>query len=97
MEYRGKVFRSGNSVALRLPKELGIGAGTQMRLLRETPTSFRFEPIDAPKRKFDIDKVWGVGRHLGLKPIAPEDRLFGERLLARDGSASSDDEPAVDR
>jgi antitoxin VapB len=33
-EYRAKVFKSGNSLALRLPKELGLKEGTTM-LLRE--------------------------------------------------------------
>ena len=31
-EYLGKVFKSGNSVALRLPKALGLKEGDVMRL-----------------------------------------------------------------
>ena len=79
-EYRAKVFKSGNSVALRLPKALGIAEGTEM-VVREEAGKFAFEPAEQPKRKFDIDKVWGIGRHLGLKPIASEDRIFEHRPL----------------
>ena len=80
-EYRGKVFKSGNSVALRLPKGLGVEEGAEMRIVREEQGGFRVEPVEKPKRKFNIDKVWGIGKHLDLKPIAPEDRIFEHRPL----------------
>lgn len=77
-EYSAKVFKSGNSVALRLPKALGLKEGDVMRV-REERGSFVVEPADKPKRKFNIDKVWGIGRGTGLQPIKPEDRVFDER------------------
>lgn len=77
-EYRGKVFKSGNSVAVRLPKALGFVEGTEVRLVQETPTSLRLEPIEAPRRKFNIDKVWGSATDLTMDP----DRTFEERPLA---------------
>ena len=77
-EYRAKIFKSGNSVALRLPKDLGLKEGTEV-LLREEHGEYRFEPIDKPKRKFNIDKVAGSARNLQL--IKPEDRVFKERRL----------------
>jgi antitoxin VapB len=77
-EYRGKVFKSGNSVALRLPKALGFVEGTEMRLVQETPTSLRLEPVEAPRRKFNIDKVAGSATDLTMDP----DRTFVERPLA---------------
>jgi antitoxin VapB len=80
-EYRAKVFKSGNSMALRLPKALGLAEGTEMRIVREEQSGFKVEPIDQPKRKFNIDKVWGIGKHLDLKPIADEDRVFEHRPL----------------
>ena len=40
-EYRAKVFKSGNSLALRLPKALGIEEGTEM-IVREERGEFRF-------------------------------------------------------
>ncbi|TZG27480.1 AbrB/MazE/SpoVT family DNA-binding domain-containing protein [Sphingomonas montanisoli] len=77
-EYRAKVFKSGNSVALRLPKGLGLKEGTEV-LLREEHGEYRFEPIDKPKRKIDLTGIWGAIPDLKL--IAPEDRLFEEREL----------------
>ena len=65
-------------MALRLPKDLGLKEGTEV-LLREEHGEYRFEPVDKPKRKFNIDKVWGSATH--LKMIKPEDRIFEERDL----------------
>jgi antitoxin VapB len=42
-EYRAKIFKSGNSLALRLPKALGLEEGTEM-MLREMPMGYAFEP-----------------------------------------------------
>jgi len=83
-EYRGKVVRSGNSVALRLPKALGVTEGTEMRIVCEEANAFRVEPVDAPKRKFNIDKVWGIARGSGLQLIRSEDRVFAPRRLIWD-------------
>ena len=58
-EYRGKVFKSGNSAALRLPKAFGLPEGTEVRMVQDAPMSFRVEAIDAPKRKIDVSKFAG--------------------------------------
>ena len=79
-EYRAKVFKSGNSVAIRLPKALGIAEGTEV-CVREEAGKFSFEPVNRPKRKFNIDKVWGCAIGSGLQPIKDEDRIFGHRPL----------------
>jgi antitoxin VapB len=63
-EYRAKVFKSGNSLALRLPKELGLKEGSTM-VLREERSGYRFEPEDAPKKKLDISGFWA--RPLGSR------------------------------
>ena len=76
-EYRGKVFKSGNSVALRLPKGLGVPEGTEVRMVREDRMTFRVEPIEAPRRKIDISGF--AGKAPWLKPIPRED--FEERVL----------------
>ena len=73
-EYRAKVFKSGNSLALRLPKELGLKEGSTM-VLREERSGYRFEPEDAPKTKLDVSKFWGKAKHLRV----PERRDFDER------------------
>ena len=73
-EYKAKVFKSGNSLALRLPKELGLKEGSEM-VLREVRHGYAFEPAETPKLKLDIDKFWGKAK--GLK--VPERRDFDER------------------
>ena len=77
-EIRAKTFKSGNSVALRLPKALGIKEGVEMRV-REEHGRYVVEPVEAPKKKIDLSGIWGTGA--GLKPLKPEDRLFEEREL----------------
>jgi antitoxin VapB len=73
-EYKAKVFKSGNSLALRLPKELGLKEGSTM-VLREVRNGYAFKPAEPPKAKLDIDKFWGKAK--GLK--VPERRDFDER------------------
>lgn len=75
VEWEGKTFKSGNSVALRLPKGLGMPEGVAVRLVREAPMSFRVEPIAAPRRKIDISGF--AGKLPGFKPAPRED--FEER------------------
>jgi antitoxin VapB len=79
-EYTAKVFKSGNSLALRLPKELGLREGSTM-VLREEHTGYHFEPEEAPKRKLDVSGFWGKAPW--LKPLPPELRKFEERPSAR--------------
>ena len=72
--YRAKVFKSGNSLALRLPKALGLVEGSEM-VLRKVATGYALEPVDAPRPKLDISGFWGKAK--GLK--VPERRDFDER------------------
>lgn len=74
-EFRGKVFKSGNSVALRLPKGLGFEEGTEVRMVKEDRMTLRVEPVDQPKRKIDISGFWGKAP--GLVPPPRDD--FEER------------------
>lgn len=74
-EYRAKVFKSGNSVALRLPKALGLKEGMEMRV-REEQGRFVVEPIEAPRRKIDVSKF--AGKAPWLKPLTREEREFDE-------------------
>ncbi|PQM26195.1 AbrB/MazE/SpoVT family DNA-binding domain-containing protein [Sphingopyxis lindanitolerans] len=73
-EYRAKVFKSGNSLALRLPKALGIEEGTEM-IVREERGEYRFEPADKPRAKIDVSGF--AGKAPGLKLAPRED--FEER------------------
>jgi antitoxin VapB len=74
-EWAGKTFKSGNSVALRLPKGLGVPEGTEVRMVKEAPMTFRVEPADARKKTIDISG-W-AGKLPGFKPAPRED--FEER------------------
>ncbi|MEO6152145.1 MAG: AbrB/MazE/SpoVT family DNA-binding domain-containing protein [Croceibacterium sp.] len=75
-EYRAKVFKSGNSLALRLPAELRLEEGSTM-ILREEQTGYSFERVDAPKAKLDVSSFWGTAPW--LEPLPPEFREFEER------------------
>ena len=87
-EFRAKVFKSGNSLALRLPKALGLQEGTEM-IVREEHGEFRFEPADKPKAKIDISGF--AGKAPGIKLAPRED--FEERpstIAARKAAEAAD-------
>ncbi|MEN2785066.1 AbrB/MazE/SpoVT family DNA-binding domain-containing protein [Sphingomonas qilianensis] len=73
--YHGTTFKSGNSVALRLPKGMGIPEGTEVRMIKEAPMSFRVEAIAAPRRTIDISGF--AGKAPGAKLVPHGD--FDER------------------
>ena len=60
-EYRAKVFKSGNSMALRLPKALGFEEGSEM-VLREARLGYALEPVEGPRQKLDVDRFWGKAK-----------------------------------
>lgn len=67
-----KTFKSGNSVAVRLPKALGIKEGTEMRV-REEKGRYIIEPV---KEGGKIDLTGIYGSIPGLKPFTREEREF---------------------
>lgn len=77
--YRAKVFKSGNSLAVRIPAGTKLAAGMEMDLTIENGEFLSLEPIGRPKRKFNIAKVAGSARTLEF--IKDEDRVFEERPL----------------
>ena len=77
-----RTFKSGNSIAVRLPKALGIAAGTEMRV-REEQGKYVLEPVKEERRKIDLTGIYGSCP--GLKRLKPEDRLFEERELDWEG------------
>jgi antitoxin VapB len=77
--YRAKVFKSGNSLALRLPAALGLEAGVEMDIEMLPSGAMELRKAEPVKRKFDIDKVAGSATSLRL--IDPDDRWFEERTL----------------
>jgi antitoxin VapB len=71
-EYRAKVFKSGNSVALRLPKALGLKDGDEM-ILREEQSEFIFKLADQPGKKIDVSGFWGKAAGMVHVPAPKED------------------------
>ena len=88
--YLGKTFKSGNSVALRLPKGLGVDPGLDWTV-EWRGDALVFHAKDRPKREFNIDKVWGIGAGMGLELRKPEDRVFEPSRRVWD---ETPDEPA---
>lgn len=76
-----RTFKSGNSVAVRLPKALGVEAGTEMRV-REERGKYVLEPV---KKSDRIDLTGIAGSCPGLKPLTPDERLIEERELDWEG------------
>lgn len=84
-EYVAKSFKSGNSVALRMPAALGIEPDREWAVTEEDG-EFRFRAKDPPKRKINVDKFWGKATGLTLL----QDREFEERpsVIAARGTRS---------
>jgi antitoxin VapB len=79
---RAKLFKSGNSLAVRIPAGTRLLPGMEMDMVIEDGQFVLLEPVDQPKRKFNIAKV--AGSATGLDYIKPEDRIFKERFLLTD-------------
>jgi antitoxin VapB len=70
-----KTFKSGNSVAVRLPKTLGVAPGVEM-IVREERGRYIVEPVQAEPKKIDLTGIYGSIP--GLKPLTREEREFEE-------------------
>jgi antitoxin VapB len=77
--HRTKIFKSGNSLAVRIPAGTALKAGMEMELTVENGQFLSYDPVEAPKRKFNIAKV--AGSATSLKLIDDDARLFEERSL----------------
>jgi antitoxin VapB len=82
-EYRAKIFRSGNSVALRLPKALGLKEGSEM-LLRERAGKFEFEPVATVPKKIDLTGIYGSIPGLTRMPFEERELDWDGKQLKRD-------------
>jgi antitoxin VapB len=51
-EYRARIFKSGNSLALRLPKALGLAEGEEVVLLSHEDGSISFWKEDQARQVF---------------------------------------------
>jgi antitoxin VapB len=77
--HQTKIFKSGNSLAVRIPAGTALKAGMEMELTIEDGLFLSYDPVEAPKRKFNIAKVAGSAK--SLKLIDDDARLFEERSL----------------
>ena len=75
-EYTAKSFKSGNSVAIRMPAALGIKPEREWTVV-ERDGDLVLRAADAPKRKFNIAKV--AGSASSLRYSEPEFRQFEPR------------------
>lgn len=82
-EYRAKVFKSGNSVALRLPKALGLKAGEEM-VVREERGKFEFEPVEEKPDKIDLTGIYGAIPGLSRMIVEESERDWGDEAPGHD-------------
>lgn len=73
-----KAFKSGNSIAVRLPASFGVKPGTEMRV-REEQGRYVVEPVEAKAEEKDWSRLWElIGSCPNLEPLTPEEREFDE-------------------
>lgn len=85
-EYPTRSFKSGNSVAIRMPAGLGIEPDREW-IAEWIEGELRLRAKPPEKRKLDVDRFWGKARHLRV----PERRDFDERpssIARRDAKES---------
>lgn len=81
-EYTARSFKSGNSVAIRVPAALGVRPGQEW-LIEEEHGSLILREKLAPSDRIDLTGIYGSMPN--LKPLSPEDRVLQERRLDWDG------------
>jgi antitoxin VapB len=77
-----KTFKSGNSVAVRLPKALKVEPGVEMTV-REERGRYIVEPVEQPGKRIDLTGIFGSCPW--LKPLTPEERIMEPRELDWEG------------
>jgi antitoxin VapB len=71
--YRAKVFKSGNSLALRLPAALRLEAGMEMELLVDPAGGYTLTPSTPPRQKLDVGRFWGKAKGMIHVPQPRQD------------------------
>jgi antitoxin VapB len=75
-----RTFKSGNSIALRLPKALGVDAGVEMTV-REERGRYIVERVEHEPRKIDLTGIYGSCA--GLSPLTDAEREIESDLGPR--------------
>ena len=86
-EYTAKSFKSGNSVAIRIPAALGVEPDREW-LVEWVDGELHLKAKPPARRKIDVSGF--AGKCPWLKPILPELREFEERpsaIAAREAAA----------
>jgi antitoxin VapB len=76
IEFEAKVFRSGNSVALRLPKALGLREGDVMRVRQENDQLVA-RAIPRAGDMIDLTGIYGSIRDIRRPPMDDNPRDWG--------------------
>jgi antitoxin VapB len=80
-EYRAKIFKSGNSLALRLPKSFGLKEGEDVVVVTHSDGSFSFWPESEGAKV--LDSLYGAFSpgfmSEGRGDIEQEERDWSER------------------
>lgn len=85
-EYSAKSFKSGNSVAIRMPAALGVEPDREWTITQEDG-ELHIRAKAPARQKINVDKFWGKAKGLHV----PERRDFDERpsvIAARKASES---------
>jgi antitoxin VapB len=93
-EHNARSFRSGNSVAIRIPSALGVEPGMDWTVEAQG-NDLVLRPRQAPRRTIDVSGF--AGKAPWLKPLPPELREFEERpstIAARLAAHDPDDNAA---
>lgn len=77
-----KIFKSGNSKAVRLPSSFDIEPGTEVTV-REERGTFVIEPVEKKPKLIDLTGI--AGSMPWLKPFMPEEREFEDSPRVWDG------------
>lgn len=76
--FRPRIFKSGDPLAVRLPKVMGASEGAEMTV-REERGKFTIEPVQRPSAHIDLTGI--AGSIPGLRLLKSNERLFEEREL----------------
>jgi antitoxin VapB len=74
-----KVFKSGNSKAVRLPADYPLELGQEV-VVREEHGRYVIEPVKSDEERLAAFRA-SFGSMPWLKPLTPEEREFEEREL----------------
>ncbi len=77
-----KAFKSGNSIAIRVPKSIGIEEGSEWSV-REEHDEIVFKRVIKAGKNIDLTGIWGSIPD--LKQLTPQDRVMEPRVLDWDG------------